>query len=110
MNARKAIADISIDRQTGWMLPRFGNRPHHYQAWAHFEKDPTWSKSTWTLLVELAAEPNPSAEEVEATVYFLAPEAPHEVLEAGAGFELFMGQVHHTHGRIKRVLPVGNSA
>jgi hypothetical protein len=52
----------------------------------------------------LDGEPDLSRERVEATVYFVAPEAPHEVIEPGADFELFCGQVHYTHGRIKQVL------
>lgn len=104
MKTRKALAEIEIDPQKGWVLPRFGSKPFRYQAWVHFESDPTWGKATWTLLVELAGEPDLSAKQVEATVYFFAPGAPEEVLEAGAEFELFMGHVRYTRGRIKRVL------
>jgi len=105
MTTRKALAEIAVDPQRGWVLPRFGGRPLRYQAWVRFEKDPTWGSATWTLLVELAAPPAPSADKVDATVSFVAPTAPHAVLEEGATFELFMGQVHYTHGRITRILP-----
>jgi hypothetical protein len=96
--------------QKGWVLPRLGGLPFRYQAWVHFEKDPTWGSATWTLLVELPAAPDPSADKVEATVSFVAPAAPHTVLEEGAAFELFMGQVHYTQGRITRILPDNNAA
>jgi hypothetical protein len=105
MKPRKALAEIAVDRQRGWVLPGFGSKPHRYQGWVHFAKDPTWGQKTWTLLVALSGPPDLSADKVEATVWFLAPEAPHEVIESGADFELFMGQVHCTHGRIKQVLP-----
>src|SRR5262245_53607229 len=98
MTTRRALAEIAVDPKRGWVLPRFGGQPFRYQAWAHFEKDPTWGSATWTLLVELAGAPSPSAERVEAIVSFVAPGAPHTVLEEGALFELFMGQVHYTHG------------
>ncbi len=110
MTTRRALAEIAVDPQRGWVLPRFGGQPFRYQAWAHFEKDPTWGSATWTLLVELAGAPAPSTDKVEATVSFVAPGAPHAVLEEGASFELFMGQVHYTHGRITRVLPDDKAA
>jgi hypothetical protein len=104
MAERKAIAEIAIDHQRGWVLPGFGSKPFTYQGWSHFEKDPTWGQKTWTLLVRLAGAPDLSADTFEATVWFFAKEAPHEVLEVGAKFELFMGQVHYTHGRITKIL------
>ena len=104
MKTRKALADIAVDRQRGWTLPTAGTRPFRYWAWAHFQKDPTWGKNVWTFWVELGGEPDISREQVEATVYFVAPTAPHEVIEPGADFELFIGQIHHTHGRIKQIL------
>ena len=104
MAERKAIAEIVIDHQRGWVLPGFGSKPFTYQGWSHFEKDPTWGQKTWTLLVRLDRAPDLSADTFEATVWFFAPEAPHEVLEVGAKFELFMGQVHYTHGRITKIL------
>src|SRR5688572_2783350 len=75
MTTRRALAEITVDPQRGWVLPRFGGQPFRYQAWAHFEKDPTWGSATWTLLVELAGAPPPSADKVEATVSFVAPGA-----------------------------------
>jgi len=104
MAGRKAIAEIAIDHQRGWVLPGFGTKPFTYQGWSHFEKDPTWGEKTWTLLVELAGPPDLSCDTVEATVYLFSDQAPHDVLEAGAKFELFMGQVHYTHGRITKIL------
>ena len=109
MTTRKALAEIAVDSQRGWVLPRFGSLPFRYQAWAHFEKDPTWGSATWTLLVELADAPDPSSQKVEATVSFLSPTAPHAVLEEGATFKLFMGQFHYTNGRITRILPDENA-
>lgn len=108
MTRRKALAEIAIDPQRGWVLPRLSSRPLCYQAWVHFENDPTWGSATWTLVVELAAAPPPAADRVEATVSFLVPDAPHAVLEEGATFKLFLGQVHYTHGRITKILPTDN--
>ena len=110
MGKPKALAEIAIDSQRGWVLPSFAGRPFWYQGWVHFEKDPTWGEKTWTLVVVLAGPPDLSADKVEATVFFIAPEAPHEVLEEGSEFELFMGHVHYTHGRIKRILLNDNAA
>jgi hypothetical protein len=104
MAKRTAIAEIAIDHKRGWVLPGFGSKPYTYQGWSHFEKDPTWGQKTWTLIVTLSSEPDISADTFEATVNFFSPDAPHEVLEDGAKFELFMGNVHYTHGCIKRVL------
>jgi hypothetical protein len=104
------MAEIEVDRQKGWVLPGFGSQPFRYQSWVHFAKDPTWGQKTWTLLVALAGPLDLSADKVEATVWFVAPEAPHEVIEAGADFELFMGQVHYTRGRIKQILPDDTAA
>jgi len=108
MATRKALAEIAIDQKRGWVLPGFGSKPFRYQGWVHFEKDPTWGKKTWTLIVVLAGPPDLSSDKVDATVWFLAPGAPHKLLEEGVEFELFMGQVHYTHGRIKRILPDDN--
>ena len=110
MKTRKALAEIAIDRQRGWVLPGFASKPYRYQGWVHFEKDPTWGQKTWTLLVDLAGPPDLSSDTVEATVYFFSDQAPQDVLEEGAKFELFMGQVHYTHGRIKQILPDDNAA
>jgi hypothetical protein len=110
MKKRKALAVIAIDQQRGWVLPRFGNKPFRYQGLVHFEKDLTWGQKSWTLLVDLAGQPDLCSDSVEATVYFLSDQAPQDVLEEGARFELFMGQVHYTHGRIKRILLDDNAA
>jgi hypothetical protein len=104
MTPRKALAEIAVDPQRGWVLPSFSGQPFRYQAWAHFEKDRTWGRATWTLLVELTHAPDPNSKKVEATVSFVALGAPHSVLEEGATFELFMGQVHYTHGRVLKIL------
>jgi hypothetical protein len=87
------------------VLPGFGSRPFTYQGWSHFENDPTWGHATWTLIVMLTGAPDLSSDSFEATVCFFSPEAPHEILVEGTKFELYMGQVHYTHGHIKRVLP-----
>jgi hypothetical protein len=105
----QAIAEIAVDPKRGWVLPGFGSRKpdrFRYQAHAHFEKDETWGQRTWTLLVDLAKLPDADARSVEATVYFMAPDAPQHLLEAGAKFELLQGQNHYTHGVIKRVFEV----
>ena len=105
MITRKAIAEIAVDRQRGWVLPTAGTRPFRYWAWARFQKDPTRNKNTWTLWLDFDGQPDLSRELVTATVYFVAPDAPHDVIEPDATFELYCGQVHFTHGRIKEVLP-----
>jgi len=110
MTTRRAVAEIAVDRERGWVLPTFGGHALRYQAWARLEKDPTWGTRTWTLLVELTGTPAPGADRVEAMVSFLAPGAPHAVLEEGVSFELFMGHVHYTHGRITKVLPAGHGS
>ena len=107
MKKRKALAEIAIDPNRGWVLPSaWGQKKFHYQAHAHFEKDVTWGKGigTWTLLVDLEKIPDANASSVNATVYFMAPEAPHHLLEEGAKFELLHGENHYTQGIIKRVL------
>jgi hypothetical protein len=106
MKKRKAIAEIMIDPNRGWVLPAaWGSKKFHYQAYAHFEKDETWGKGigTWTLLVDLEKVPDANANSVEATVYFMVPEAPQHLLEVGAKFELLHGENYYTHGVIKRV-------
>jgi hypothetical protein len=107
MKQRKAIAEIFVDPKRGWVLPGFGSKKpdrFRYQAYVHFEKDESWGKQTWTLLVDLAAMPTQGAHSVEATIYFMVPEAPQHLLEAGAKFELLHGENHYTHGIIKRVI------
>ncbi len=79
MKTRKALAEIAVDQRRGWVLPSAGTRPFRYWAWAHFQKDPTWGKKTWTLWLDFDGEPDLSREQVEATVYFFVPEAPHEL-------------------------------
>ena len=110
MKERKALAEIAIDSQRGWMLPTFGSKkPYRYWAHVHFEKDSTWGQRTWTLLVDLEKEPDVSVGRIEATVYFMAPNAPEELLEEGAKFELLCGESHYTKGVIKRVFEVESS-
>ena len=107
MNQRKAIAEIAIDPSRGWVLPGFGSKKpdrFRFQAYVHFEKDETWGQRTWTLLVDLPKMPDAGTLVVEATVYFMVPEAPQHLLEEGAKFELLCGENHYTHGVIKRVI------
>lgn len=107
MKKRLAIADITVEPQRGWPLPSFGSKkPFRYWAHVHFEKDLTWGQRTWTLLVDLEKAPDTSAGHIEATVYFMAPNAPEELLEEGARFELLCGESHYTDGVIRRVLEV----
>ena len=65
-----------------------------------------WGQQTWTLLVDLEKEPDVHAGQIEATVYFMAPIAPEELLEEGAKFELLCGESHYTHGVIKSIFEV----
>jgi hypothetical protein len=107
MKERRAIAEIAVDPQRGWVLPTFGSKkPFRYWAHVHFEKDPMWGQRTWTLLVDLEKAPDTKASQVEATVYFMAPNAPEELLEEGAKFELVCGESHYTTGTIRRVFEV----
>lgn len=106
MKQKKALAEILVDAKRGWCLPTFGSKKpdqFRYQAHVHFEKDETWGQRTWTLLVDLAKMPDIGDDSVEATVYFMIPEAPHDLLEEGAKFELLHGENQYTHGVIKRV-------
>lgn len=106
MKQKRALADIAIDSKRGWVLPTFGSKKPNvfrYQAHVHFEKDDTWGQRTWTLLVDLDKMPDAGAQSAEATIYFMVPEAPQQLLEEGAKFELLHGENYHTHGVIKRV-------
>jgi hypothetical protein len=110
---KRAIAEIAVDPIRGWVLPGFGSeKPDRFRfhAYVHFEKDETWGQRTWTLLVDLAKMPEAGNSFVEATVYFMVPEAPQHLLEAGAKFDLFCGENHYTHGSIKHVFEVEKSA
>ena len=104
MKTRRTLADIEIDGQRGWVLPSAGTRPFRYWAWAHFATDPTWGQKTWTLWLDFDEQPDLAREKVTAVVYFVAPDAPHHVIEPGVDFALFCGQVHYTHGRITKIL------
>ena len=105
MKKRKAIAEITVEPQRGWFLPSFGaKKPFRYWAHVHFEKDSTWGQRTWTLLVDLEKALDATAGHVEATVYFMAPNAPEELLEKGARFELLCGESHYANGVIRRVV------
>jgi len=107
MKKRRAVADIKVDRKRGWTLPSFGSKnPFRYWAHVHFEKDPTWGERTWTLLVELEKAPDTTAGHIEATVYFMAPSAPEELLKEGAKFELLCGESRYAYGVIRRVYAV----
>ena|ERR1700677_4306397 len=107
MKERRANAELAVEPQRGWVLPTFGSKtPFRYWAHVHFEKDLTWGQRTWTLLVDLEKEPDASVGEIEATVYFMAPNAPTELLQEGARFELLCGESHYTTGVIKRVFEV----
>ena|SRR5665213_111862 len=109
MKQYKALAEISVDPKRGWVLPTFGSKkPLRFRYWAHvhFEKDPTWGQQTWTLLVDLENEPDVIDGYIEATVYFMAPNAPINLLEEGAKFELVCGESHYAHGVIRRVFEV----
>lgn len=106
MKERRALAEIAVDLNRGWVLPTFGSKPLRYWAHVHFKRDPTWGERTWTLLVDLDKEPDLSIGRFEATVYFMAPTAPQDLLEEGAEFELLCGDNHYTHGVIKRIFEV----
>jgi hypothetical protein len=109
LKQRKAIAEIAIDPNRGWVLGGFGSKKPdrlRYQAYVHFERDETWGQRTWTLLVELAREPEAGASSAEATVYFMSPEAPQHLIQEGSKFELLLGKNRYTHGVIKRVFEV----
>jgi hypothetical protein len=94
MKKHQAIAEIAVDPNRGWPLPRFGSKKadqFRYQARVHFEKDETWGQRTWTLLIDLSAMPDTAARSVDATVYFMSPDAPQQLPEEGAKFELLQG-------------------
>jgi hypothetical protein len=109
MNKRRAIAEIEVDPQKGWVLPTFGSEnSSRFRYWAHvhFEKDPAWGQRTWTLLLDLQEQPDSSAKSVEATIYFMAPNSPENLLQEGAKFELLCGETYYANGFIKRVFEV----
>lgn len=106
MKERRAQAEIALDPSRGWILPTFGSKPLRYWAHVHFEKDETWGQRTWTLLVDLANEPDISAGSFEATVYFMAPNAPEHLLVERAKFELLCGENRYTHGVVRRIFEV----
>jgi hypothetical protein len=56
--------------------------------------------------VDTEKEPEVGVGQVEATVYFMAPNAPQNLLEPGAKFELLCGESHYAHGVIKRIFEV----
>jgi hypothetical protein len=56
--------------------------------------------------MDLENEPKANAESVEATVYFMAPNAPENLLEEGAKFDLLCGETYYARGVIKRVFEV----
>jgi len=109
MKRREAIAEIAVDSTRGWVLPRFGNHPLTYQAWVRF-KDCSIPKGTWTLIVSLDEPPDLTNANIDAKVSFLASEAPQGALRVDSQFELYMGQVYYTSGRIKRIVKGGSSA
>ncbi|HEX5219719.1 MAG TPA: hypothetical protein VFZ59_09140 [Verrucomicrobiae bacterium] len=109
MKEIRAIAEIAVNTKQGWNLPTFGSKkPDQFRYWAHvhFEKDATWGQQTWTLILDLDKDPVSSASQLEATVYFMSPNAPHHLLAEEAKFELVCGESHYTNGVIKRVFEV----
>jgi hypothetical protein len=105
MKDRKALAEIAIDPETGWLLPTFGSgKPNRYWAHVHFENDPTWKQKVWTFNVDLDRAPEPKAGWVIATVYFMAENAPHDLIREGAKFELSCMDNLYTHGVITRII------
>jgi len=109
MKEYRATAQIVFDPKKGWVLPTFGSKKtNQFRYWAHvhFENDPMWGKQTWTLLIDLDKEPDLKAENFEALVYFMSPEAPQQLLEKGAKFELLCGENYYTQGFIKHVFEV----
>ena len=102
MDERKAIARIGLDPNRGWVLPTFGSKPLRYWAHVHFEKDPTWGQKTWTFLIDLDGPPDLTKDHFIATVHFLSPNAPHNLIESDAKFELVCGESRYTHGVIEK--------
>ena len=60
------------------------------------------------MLVDLSKMPDSDARSIEATVYFMVPEAPHHLIQEGAKFELLHGENYYTYGVIKRVFETEN--
>ena len=105
MKLRKALAEIQIDKNSCWHLPTFGsNRPYRYWAHGHFEGDASWDRELWTLIVDLDGPPDATAESVTATIYFMAPDAPHHLIQDGAKFELSCEDNIYTSGVVGRIL------
>jgi hypothetical protein len=71
--------------------PRPPNPPAGYTAPARFESDPQSARGDWSLRI-IASTDLRGEEVIDATVCFLVPEAPQELLSEGERFELLEGK------------------
>jgi hypothetical protein len=105
MKHRKARAEIKVDKNSGWKLPIFGSKnPRRYWAHAHFEGDPSWEKEIWTLIVDLDCPPPSMDDTVTATIYFMAEDAPHDLIQEAAKFTLSCEDNVYTSGVVTCIL------
>jgi hypothetical protein len=94
-------ARIQVLSDNCWSFPTAGRRsPHIYWSLVRFERDENWERAEWTLLIELDGAPAAGQSVFDATISFVAPDAPHHLLEIGAAFELYSGKKVKAKGHI----------
>ena len=102
MTTKKAIIEWSPPSQGGRRKPPLGVGQPAYATVVRFKEDP-WPPvdAAWSLVIE--KEESLSTEtRWTATVHFIAPEAPHDSLRDGRGFELYEGNKRVAIGEICR--------
>jgi len=98
-----AIAEITFDQS--WNLSPAGtSNPLRYWSHIHFENDPNWGKEHWTLFVELEKAPEPNQKTYIANVFFMAPTAPHHLLQPGHKFDSCVGPMVKAYGVVRELL------
>ena len=102
INSTQAVAEIRFQQE--WNLPVASNI-HPLRYWSHvrFEGDPKSGQQLWTLFVELSKPPEPHQRIYVAKMFFVAPMAPHYLLQKGKSFELFIGSRVKAHGVVKEI-------
>jgi hypothetical protein len=102
MNRPEAYAEISLEPNNIWNLSPAGTA-HPLRYWAHLrsENDRRREPEFWTLFVELEAPPRAEQTIYSAKVFFMAPDAPHHLLQPGWNFELSVGDIIKARGVVK---------
>jgi hypothetical protein len=91
MQKRVALCKITFRDTAVWDLSSAGFRDSTI-VWAHIhlENDASWGQSTWTVFLKPLPQ-DVAGENHRALLWFLAPAAPHALLEPGVHFELVGG-------------------